>query len=161
MRALCVGCRSQPLQRGCLLGPGCLSNWSHTAGHVGGRPASSDVSMDGGQSSRWHVQIGVGGWMKHARESQHGHMSALLIMTSFQLEFIMHSLFCCQHSERTWVERIGNTESSNGFLTLVNAAGSGWCFLLFFFKAGSVLAILCSLSLSVILTCLHDQCPDL
>lgn len=63
--------------------------------------------------------------MKHARESQHGHMSALLIMTSFQLEFIMHSLFCCQHSARTWVERIGNTESSNGFLTLVNAAGSG------------------------------------
>lgn len=34
--------------------------------------------------------------MKHARESQHGHTNALLIMTSFQLEFLMHSIICCQ-----------------------------------------------------------------
>lgn len=66
--------------------------------------------------------------MKHARESQHGHMSTLLIMTSFQLEFIMHSLFCCHLSncsegEHGW--RGLETQSSNGFLTLVNAAGSG------------------------------------
>lgn len=30
--------------------------------------------------------------MEHVRESQHGHMSVLLIMAGFQLEFIMHSL---------------------------------------------------------------------
>ncbi len=124
MRALCIGCRSQHLQRGFVLGPGCLSNCSHSARDVGGQPASSDVSMDGGQSSRWHVQIGVGGWMKHAHESQHGHMSTLLIMTSFQLEFIMCSLFCWQHSNcRGW--KGSETESSNGFPALVRAA-SGW-----------------------------------
>ena len=51
------------------------------------------------------------------------YMSALLIITGFQLEFIMHSLFCCQRSNcrgGTWMERIRNTESNNGFLTLVN-----------------------------------------
>lgn len=153
MRALCVCCRSQHLQRGCILGPGCLSNWSHSAGDVGGQPASSDVSMDGGQSSRWHVQIGVGGWMKLAHESQHGHMSALLIMTSFQLESIMRSLFCCQRHSNCGGEhgRRGlEMQSSNGFLTLAHATGSGWCgffccFFCFFKKRSSCERVLTTL----------------
>lgn len=63
--------------------------------------------------------------MKHACESQHGHMNAVLIMTSLQLEFsCIQSLVVTRIAEKTCMERIRKSESSI-CLTLVNVAGSG------------------------------------
>lgn len=122
-------CTVAPNHRSCRLGQGCLSNWSHPAGHVGVLPASSDVSMDGGRSCRWHVQS-VGGWMKHACESQHRRTSTRLIMTSFQAEFIMHSPLCCHYSKcrerEETVGRIRQRESINGLINLGNTTDCYW-----------------------------------
>lgn len=67
--------------------------------------------------------------MRNARDSQHGHMSVLLIMPGFQLEFIIHSFFCCQHSNCAGGGWRGlEIQSLNRFLTLVNkrkAAAAG------------------------------------
>lgn len=86
-----------------------LSKWSPSTGDVGGQPASWRQSRPG-LSCTWHVQKGVGGWMKHTHESECGHKKATY---NDRLSAWAHNAFTLLLSvlsllKKTWMERIRN-----------------------------------------------------